>query len=667
MAAHTSRDATGFPTPIRAITNPLRSSAPSPIPPASQLYEPLAKAVLRRRLTNRIFLHTALISLAGAFSWLLWIGRPGFLHVLGVSVALWVGGVLPVILLRKVYLTVSHTSAPSPLLLVQKSLAPPLSSRTLHAIQAHVFSALCVLALHAAVDPKLPIFIKSRKHPYTPHPVLVLLALSQCALAMLYVLRAVLRDVWVFPFRRPTLTLSLGTVLAPIILSFLALPIALVVLFVVIPILRRVPLVSILLRIVRPPHASVLRSLGRAWSLGIQTAGMWEAAGGIWGWVIGEHLHTTPAARAFVSGISVAVTPAPAPSAISSALSTPSSLSGRPSFLSPALPPSTPIPEPKPVSIYTHLAYAELLAIASASDTNSAKARAEVFDVDGAVWARLAREALVFLGREYRVLLGRGVVAAPPPRSAPAPVQSPSASATSALGTHASASARITPSPLIKQNIFAKKTPPSPAARVRAALASGGAVEELVAPVVDSLPVPAIPDYLTRMVPDWRRARPRLPPWAARWVHVALAVSLPGAWTQPRVGRTVAGWVPRKEVCVAAVGVLTHLTCASLAEDRFGSVQRDIPRVLEALLEFLGAVEAAQAEVRLDAGGNGQAATPEGAADLDEARAVLGDLSDALKEGVARIVRTFGDKLRAFRFPPRTAARLQEYVDYCVQ
>jgi nucleoporin NDC1 len=39
-------------------------------------------------------------------------------------------------------------------------------------------------------------------------------------------------------------------------------------------------------------------------------------------------------------------------------------------------------------------------------------------------------------------------------------------------------------------------------------------------------------------------------------------------------------------------------------------------------------------------------------------------LFSALKEGVMRIVRTFGDRLVAFKFPPRIARRLQEYVDY---
>jgi nucleoporin NDC1 len=36
----------------------------------------------------------------------------------------------------------------------------------------------------------------------------------------------------------------------------------------------------------------------------------------------------------------------------------------------------------------------------------------------------------------------------------------------------------------------------------------------------------------------------------------------------------------------------------------------------------------------------------------------------ALKSGVADIVRTFGDKLVAFKVPPRIAKKIQSFVDY---
>jgi hypothetical protein len=43
--------------------------------------------------------------------------------------------------------------------------------------------------------------------------------------------------------------------------------------------------------------------------------------------------------------------------------------------------------------------------------------------------------------------------------------------------------------------------------------------------------------------------------------------------------------------------VLSHLTCKSLEEDRYGVVQRDIPKILEAMLSFLSAVEQYQIEI----------------------------------------------------------------------
>ncbi|KAJ7689308.1 hypothetical protein B0H17DRAFT_1180303 [Mycena rosella] len=776
----------GVPTPIRAITTPLRSSAAPPIPPASQLYEPLAKGVLHRRLTTRIFPYTALVCVISSALWLFWIRRFSIARLLGASGALWAGGVLPVLLLRKAYLTVTRTSAASPALLVQKSFAPPLRARTHRALQAHVLSALCVLALHAALDPALPVFIKSRKHPYTPHPVLVLLALSQTALAALYVLRAVLRDVWVFPFRRPALTPAPGAFLAPLVLPLAALPLALVALFIVLPLARRVPILSFPLRPLRAPRASVLRSAGRAWALGVQTAGLWEAAAGVWGWAVGEmrslvglristafrtllfhpsphRLPSFPTAAPFLPCIPLLPSsrvPAsslhPAPPRILHPLSARVSARFPPPHdaLHPrarlrhlrrrdprapalrvlllgvllrlrlgvlhALIPRAPLlprrparpararapPPAAPPTIYTHLAYAELLALAAAPDADAA-GRAGAFEAD--VWARLVREALVLLGREYQVLRARGGEAASSSASSAASAgsaASPSSPAVDSKMQHNGPP--VTPLAARKENIFAPRAVASPGARVGEALASGGAVEALVVPALEGVRIP-----LPAGEWGWRAwgARLGLPAGIGgvglpasigglagggmgilgRGMGMGIMGSVMGkgmgrigkAWTVARRGREV--------------GVLTRLTCASLAEDRLGVVQRDIPRVVEALVAFLGEVERAQGALRpaappsdgtgVDAdgehadGGQGEGGREERekkekrerreereaeARDLEEARAVLGDVGDALKEGLARIARTFGDKLRAFRFAPRVAARMQEFVDYCV-
>src|ERR1700722_20700163 len=103
--------------------------------------------------------------------------------------------------------------------------------------------------------------------------------------------------------------------------------------------------------------------------------------------------------------------------------------------------------------------------------------------------------------------------------------------------------------------------------------------------------------------------------------------------------------------------VLSHLICASLTEDPFGVVQRDIPRTLEAFLTFLDAIEEYHAELWV-------LPTPEHPlteSDIQEmekaheALSVVIDgkqcsflvclpclirLTTALKEGVIRIVRT---------------------------
>lgn len=39
------------------------------------------------------------------------------------------------------------------------------------------------------------------------------------------------------------------------------------------------------------------------------------------------------------------------------------------------------------------------------------------------------------------------------------------------------------------------------------------------------------------------------------------------------------------------------MTCSSLTEDRYGVVQRDIPKILEAMLSFLSAIEDYQIEL----------------------------------------------------------------------
>ena len=231
------------------------------------------------------------------------------------------------------------------------------------------------------------------------------------------------------------------------------------------------------------------------------------------------------------------------------------------------------------------------------------------------------------------------------------------------------------------------------------------------------------------------------------WWREALAARVPSLvaalggnarawWTRARVHRVTEASLPNRYVDALAVegasplpglflvalnsnfggsAVLCRLVCASLAEDTFGVVQRDIPKILEALLAFLEALEEYQAEL------NAKYAMPSedilaglapkevaeretlvmeaarasevcwvvtdgecplslsdrgrGSADLRFAFCLLSlrflrwgargaHAHTAIKEGIVQIVRTFGEKLAAFKFPPRVAGKLQGFVDY---
>ena len=118
--------------------------------------------------------------------------------------------------------------------------------------------------------------------------------------------------------------------------------------------------------------------------------------------------------------------------------------------------------------------------------------------------------------------------------------------------------------------------------------------------------------------------------------------------------------------------MLSHYVCASLMEDQYGIVQRDIPKILEAMVRFLGVVDKWRAEISAGSSLADSTATTAERPNQDQqaeeerskANAVLTELSDGLKESIGRIVRTFGDKLMAFRFPPVVASGLQAFMDY---
>ncbi|KAG9097458.1 cytochrome P450-dit2 [Ceratobasidium sp. 370] len=135
-----------------------------------------------------------------------------------------------------------------------------------------------------------------------------------------------------------------------------------------------------------------------------------------------------------------------------------------------------------------------------------------------------------------------------------------------------------------------------------------------------------------------------LPPNVAFWLR--------WAWDMLFVERQSAkleALLQNRAADVWAIEALSTLVTHSLQEDPYGRVQRDIPRVLEALVSYLGALEQLVEETN---------ATPTPNTE-DTIKTVVQPVAEALREGIRMIVLEFGPRLTAFTFPPRVAKRLQ--------
>ena len=143
--------------------------------------------------------------------------------------------------------------------------------------------------------------------------------------------------------------------------------------------------------------------------------------------------------------------------------------------------------------------------------------------------------------------------------------------------------------------------------------------------------------------------------------------------------------------------MLAGFVCASLTEDHYGVVQRDVPHILEAFLSFLIALEEYQVEVTklyvpptldeiIQRDFKVLREKERTRVEVAKATEAIGIISDrtlllgshppcmadvsfvswrsALRSGVANIAWTFEKKLVAFKFPPRIAQKLRSFVDY---
>ncbi|KAG6827985.1 hypothetical protein H0H92_009749 [Tricholoma furcatifolium] len=570
--------------------------------------------------------------------------------------------------------------------MVSVSLAKPatVNSFVVYAVSAAAYIALNVGIHYATGNPShgLAIFVKSkeyRKHPLYLNGRLIFIVLSQLSAACAFSLRNITLDRFVFGWERKSAKrrFSLGDIIQSIVVAALvatlALPMATLVfaLFrVTLPLVYKLPLVHTVLR---PFTAHFLRGtwtlllplyhiplLARAWFLAFSTLSIWEFSNATFDTFIYNPLSVIDATPdthvTLVSGIS------------SSDLG------------------------------FRYLAYQDIRRLATTDSESAANHRSALFSeqkYNPNVWSQLARESLLFLGNDYQHLLRRGK---PPPPKPTSPV---------APATPARPSLAVPPTPLIRTSVFqSSKHSSSPIRNVVESLGSDGPLAQALDAQTEAARIPELFRSVSVKTPGPSAAPPTPAPAKAevkkeekkqesvvdryvkeakQKVHEVVMRSLPSWahtfvldfdawWRKERLDKIAQSCLPNVELDVVIVDVLSHLICASLAEDKYGVVQRDIPKILEAMLSYLSALQAYQTEVRakytpLD---QNKEYTPgqlkeseEMRAEVDKALDVLNYLSEDLRVGIARIVRTFGDKLLAFKFPPRTAERLQPFLEYC--
>ncbi|KAI0746295.1 nucleoporin protein Ndc1-Nup [Daedaleopsis nitida] len=679
-------------TPIRALPSTLLSRTAPTIPPASQLYEPLVKGVLRHRL-YKIFLHSGFFCWFLVTTWTTWSAwkndsllMPVKPLTLMYTAATFCAGALPVVVLRKSHLAAAPTPATSPSRTLGGAFTKP---STVPALMTYIVSSLALAVLHifvtgaydASVEPhaRLSVFVKSRKHPYYLNGHLIYVLFSQAFVAIACLLRCVLLDRftirWASSMSSGEKIKSFGlarvvTVVLTALIFTLIITAAHLVVFaisrsILLPFLYRLPLVPALLR---PFTAHFLRGqwtfmlLTRHWSLvtrafylALSTVAIWEFAESAFDAIAAEPVavsnHTADPGLTLVSGITSAD------------------------------------------AYIKHFAYAELRDLASDDSPAASSRRSDLFAdqrYNPSMWSTLARESLLTLGRDYQLFLRRGQ-SAPPAAAAPAVQSKPQlplpAPATPLIRTPIFKPAQASPlraaldtfasdGPLATAvsetaeagashipELFRSVMPSTPGSSASAAVETAKKAEESVAAIV------------SQTKGKWREgAGKALGRYLPRNVlHVVGHART--WWTRERVHRVVETSLPNRHVDALAAEVLCRLACASLTEDRYGVVQRDIPKIVEALLSFLSALEECHAELNTkyalppqeqlkDLSATELAEKETLAMEAARASEVLGVVSDAIKDGIVQIVRTFGDKLSAFKFPPRVARKLQGFVDY---
>ncbi|PVF93320.1 hypothetical protein CPB86DRAFT_877254 [Serendipita vermifera] len=352
-----------------------------------------------------------------------------------------------------------------------------------------------------------------------------------------------------------------------------------------------------------------------------------------------------------------------------------------------------------PSDYYKHLAYLELSHIAR---KGPAARRVAIFN-DPQKWNFISRSCFKILGQDYGLIKRRGKPAparpaapAPPtltatpstPRKSnitnlsssvykPMPPPSPGSqllksllSASSSPATtvdagtppaHANGSPGEAKSPLkasVMPSVFVVKGPAENKDN-QAAAAPGGAPpptgdgprKTLVGLIKDGIAF--LFTQLTTRVPSLRQGDE---PFV---VLPQMALDVKRWFERERVGSIARGILKGETMDRLCVQILTGFTVASLTEDAYGTLQQDIPKVLECLTSTLLALEDYERELKTS--------HTELTDDMGEVNKaifeVLTPLMDDIKVSLGEIITIFGDRLNVFRLPMPVARRLQLLVD----
>ncbi|KAK4703618.1 nucleoporin NDC1, partial [Phenoliferia sp. Uapishka_3] len=305
-----------------------------------------------------------------------------------------------------------------------------------------------------------------------------------------------------------------------------------------------------------------------------------------------------------------------------------------------------------PDPYFQHFAYLELRTLSA----NDAARRKGIFmdtKTEGGVggaWQALSRECLKSIGTELQRAKGRGVIQPPQETSVP-PSPRPSTASPSSPVSKENVF-RPTEKSLLDKLLTPARAPGSPAAASSALAAPSSSVNQRSPFGSDASAGTAVSGTSAPVIPPTETISP---PFATRVLR-----QFPVEWQSPAVtgllGRNprvlVESCVGNTRIAVWATQALSDLVCASLEEDPYGVAQRDIPRILEAFVRYLAALENLAVALRLDA------SELERAGLRTQIEEQIVPVTEALKESTRSVLIRFAPFLDSFKFPPSIASQL---------